>query len=298
MAKLNLSLFATAPTRFAPSTVRSAVNHSAIRAELQGNQIALYSPYDTVLVEALKNAIPYTERAWSKERKCWLVSGTYADALHAVVYQTTGVDLQLPRSAIGASLTVEQRMIECRYIGRIKERPDGSKNAFGYAGGQWSVIFPAAVILAWFGQQADRTGDSQSLYGVLGILSDADPQTIKTAYRRAARSWHPDVSREPDAAEQFQRIQHAYDVLSNPDKRAKYAAGLALQGSVKEQPTQNHEWTPPVRCGLILAEGTEHVGRFVVGRILQWVDITNSRGQTLVTSWPVGADTFEERWTE
>ena len=111
--------------------------------------------------------------------------------------------------------------------------------------------------------------------------------------------WHPDVCKEPDAAEQFRRIQHAYDVLRSPAIRAKYDAGLALEASLKSQP-QRHSWLdavastpaavasyrPPLRCGLIMAEGRETLGRFVVERIIAWQDITDARGRTLVTSCP------------
>lgn len=59
-------------------------------------------------------------------------------------------------------------------------------------------------------------------YEELGVPKEADNPTIKRAYRRAALERHPDVSREPDAQEKFQRAQDAYRMLSDPKSRAAY----------------------------------------------------------------------------
>ncbi len=59
-------------------------------------------------------------------------------------------------------------------------------------------------------------------YNVLGVARDADQDAIKRAYRRLARKYHPDVSKEPDAKERFQEVGEAYEVLKDPEKRAAY----------------------------------------------------------------------------
>lgn len=64
---------------------------------------------------------------------------------------------------------------------------------------------------------------SQDYYQVLGVARDADDATIKKAYRKLAMKYHPD--RNPDskeAEEKFKEVGEAYEVLSNPDKRAAY----------------------------------------------------------------------------
>lgn len=59
-------------------------------------------------------------------------------------------------------------------------------------------------------------------YQTLGVPRSADESAIKSAYRRLARELHPDRNKAPDAAERFSRVQEAYDVLSDAEKRRLY----------------------------------------------------------------------------
>ena len=66
---------------------------------------------------------------------------------------------------------------------------------------------------------------SQDLYDLLGVSRDADSDAIKKAYRRMARKLHPDVNPDPETQEQFKEVSRAYEVLSDPQKRAAYDRG-------------------------------------------------------------------------
>lgn len=59
-------------------------------------------------------------------------------------------------------------------------------------------------------------------YKVLGVARDASQEEIKRAYRKLARKYHPDVSKERDAESRFKEVGEAYEALGDPEKRAAY----------------------------------------------------------------------------
>jgi len=62
----------------------------------------------------------------------------------------------------------------------------------------------------------------KNYYQILELAEDADPEQIKKSFRRLAKKYHPDTSKEENAEERFKEINEAYSVLSNPDEREKY----------------------------------------------------------------------------
>ena len=59
-------------------------------------------------------------------------------------------------------------------------------------------------------------------YEILGVSRDCGKDELKRAYRRLARQYHPDVNKEPGAEDKFKEINRAYEVLSEPETRARY----------------------------------------------------------------------------
>lgn len=64
--------------------------------------------------------------------------------------------------------------------------------------------------------------ENKDYYKIMGVSQHVTPQELKTAYRRLARKYHPDVSKEPDATEKFKEVGEAYEVLKDPEKRKIY----------------------------------------------------------------------------
>ncbi len=88
----------------------------------------------------------------------------------------------------------------------------------------------------------------QDYYQTLGIPRDASQEQIRKAYRRQARRYHPDVSKEQGAAEKFKKINEAYEVLKDPEKRRKYDA-------LGQNWKQGEEFRPPPGWGSRFAGG-------------------------------------------
>ena len=75
-------------------------------------------------------------------------------------------------------------------------------------------------------------------YKVLGVARDATEVQIKQAYRKLARKYHPDVSKEKDAEARFKEVGEAYEVLKSAEKRAAY-------DQLGQGPRQGEEFRPP-----------------------------------------------------
>lgn len=273
---------------------------------LDGGVLVYRTPYSPALVEALKSAVPSTERRWDGTRKVWLVAPAHLDALKAITEAYLGETLQCQLALGHQAPALQTRVLDVRYVGATKDRGNGEFTAYGWNGGGWNVVLPEPVLREWFCAE-QRPDEAPTFYATLGVKRGATGEEVKGAYRRLALQWHPDVAKESDAAEMFMAIKRAYDILSEPMMRARYDAGLALQervrvpdgaGSVRRvgMSGQVTGYRAPLRCGLLLAEGSEVLGRFVVSKVLSWMDIHNAQGRVLVTSWAMGADTFTEDW--
>jgi curved DNA-binding protein len=81
-------------------------------------------------------------------------------------------------------------------------------------------------------------------YAVMEVSPDATPEEIKKAYRRLARRYHPDVSKETDAEERFKALGEAYEVLKDPDKRVEYDRLRSMGSRAGENFAPPPGWNP------------------------------------------------------
>lgn len=91
-------------------------------------------------------------------------------------------------------------------------------------------------------------------YKILGVDSDAEKKTIKTAYRKLARKYHPDVSDHHDAENQFKEVAEAYEVLKDSAKRAEYDE-IRQYGGAQQEFRPPPGWQP---SGSAWSDGGSH----------------------------------------
>ena len=265
-----------------------------------GAELLFRTPYDPGLVAALKAQIPATDRRWDGAAKVWRVLPVHGQTCAALAAQYCRDTVHVPNMT-PVVMPTEIKLFRVRYVGMTKARggdDTAERSSFGLVDDVWALVFPENVLRAWFCDER-RPNEERSLYSVMGVTSDVTDVELKMMYRRLAKHWHPDMAKEPDATEVFKAINHAYSILSDCTLRAKYEAGLALQrsvGSIASAQVATGGYRSPLRCGLVMCEGREVMGRFVASKVLAWEDITNWAGQVLVASWPLGATEPVEEW--
>lgn len=288
----------------------------SIEADKRG--LIVRTPYSSMFVSELKRLVPASDRQFDGQSKAWIVSPQYGPAIQKLIMTVYKEAVHVPAMKAGSG-KLEHVEIRVEYIGQCKQRRDGSVSAYGHDGNNWLHVFPESVLSAFFGQDVSISVEGEetrskvksapsTLYAALLVKQDCTPADLKAAYRRMARLTHPDVNHEPDAAEQFQMVKRAWDVLSDPTTRRRYDAGLALEASLKQQRPlyglaeslkarqAGLYFRSPLRCGLLIIDGEQRLGRIVVSRIHSWADITREDGKTMVSSWQFGADHFEVNW--
>lgn len=245
------------------------------------------SPYNAKFVEELKSSIPALCRKWDANAKCWYVTYAYGDLLKTLIAANYGTDVELPTVTAQPDMAYRSTF-QADYIANPKNGV-----ASVYCDGGWYVKIAEKTLREWFKQEENV---SPTLYAVLGIVESSTPLEIKSAYKRSARQWHPDICKEPDAREMFEKIKSAYDVLSEPIARNRYNAGLALEKLTQWQHKtgKRSQFTPNLRCGKLTVTATRELGILSVSEILAWEDITDVSGNTMISFW--SGDTFSTVW--
>jgi hypothetical protein len=267
--------------------------------------LAVITPYDARFLVELKRLVPSSERRWRKP--AWVVDPKHETAMITLVESRFGKCEIVDDTAVdnvGGLVLIENRKATVEYIGSCKQRDGGESSAFGWVGGDWNIIFPEMVLRSYFnaGPSGPSKPNQDTLYGLLGIQQTATVEQIKSAYRRAARQWHPDVNNDADAAQVFNRLTEAYQVLSEPRQRKRYDAGLALENNGRDSDdfltvsNLQSTYRAPYTCGMIKFKGKRQLGRWVVEQIVSWDDIKNEQGQIMVSSWDKLNNTFTTQW--
>lgn len=281
---------------------------SKARIKQTADGLEVITPYDGQFLTALKRLVPAGERRWRKP--AWIVHPRHESAICDMVHVYFGrfefTTNDTSEKTGGLARLREVQQAEVSYIGACRQREgDREPSAFGWSGGDWNIVFPESALRMFFKAGPATTGsrvNPSTLYAILAIDQTATTEAIKSAYRRAARQWHPDVNKEPDAAAMFRRISEAYEILSDTRQRTRYDAGLALEGTgdtVRDFDTIASLLTAyraPFTCGLIKFKGHRSLGRWIVEEILSWDDIIDDQGRVMVSSWNKLAESFEIGW--
>jgi hypothetical protein len=260
---------------------------SPVQITAESGSYKVRSPYNPKFVEQLKLRIPATARAWDNSSKCWFVAASYGNEIKKLCDEVYGGDVVLP-TILGEKAQSFECALRVDYLANCKQEV-----ANVHSLGSWSAKIPESVLRAWFKQTDANAG---TLYGLLNCDEKAAGAEIKSAYRRAARVWHPDICREENAREMFEKIKEAYDVLSNPETRNKYNAGLMFERMAKMSPKASRfsSFTPPFRCGDLKVKARREMGQLIVEEILEWNDIKDDFGRIMTSYWD--GDSFSVMW--
>lgn len=259
-------------------------NNSNISVTADGGAFAVRTPYNANFVAELKVQIPASDRKWDNARKIWLVAKDQKELLKQIIDQNYSCNVEMPEIIGGNSQDSFEIIFRAEYVANCK-----SDASSVYSSGGWNAKIPENVLRKFFKQTKENEGN---LYGLLSVDQNATELEIKKAYKRAARQWHPDVCREQNAREMFEKIKGAYDVLVNTESRNKYNAGLFFEkmarfagGNHRSSTYLKATFTPTLRCGDLKVIAKKQLGLLIVEEILEWNDITDEFGRTMVSFW-------------
>lgn len=89
------------------------------------------------------------------------------------------------------------------------------------------ILF-VVLLLVQFSPCSSSSDDEKDYYKILGVQKTATTAQIKKAFRKLALKYHPDRSKDPNAADKFRKIAEAYEVLGDENKRRNYDMGVPV----------------------------------------------------------------------
>ncbi len=102
-------------------------------------------------------------------------------------------------------------------------------------------------------------------YQVLGVARNATAEEIRRAFRKLAFDYHPDRNHEDEAEKRFKEINEAYEILSNPEKRAAYNAPVYAHPQITHKPYRPAQSPAEELARIILQKGTPWWAKVLVG---------------------------------
>lgn len=254
----------------------------------------LKSAYNPIVTEEIKR-LPSWARAWNADAREWEIAPPLMPLLAARLTALTGQPLDAPPADAyrpPASVT-----IEALYVGKVKGEGEGAAAHVMTLSRQWRAALWGPAVYRWFGATPASANTPATLYELIGASPDASAAELANAIKRQLRQWHPDVCREPDAAERTRQLLEARAILLDPAQRARYDAGLEAARLAGVRATASgDEYRSPLRSGRITGLGYKIVDRWVVHEIRHWDDLVDDRGRVAVVSWPNGADAPVVTW--
>lgn len=248
--------------------------------------------YDPALTEEVKR-LPSWGRGWVRARKIWEVAPMLAPTLAEWLSNVSQTQVVAPpASAYAPPAPVTLRIL---YVAKVKGETDWSAAHVMDEQRQWTAALWGPAVREWFGAAETTT---HTLYSLIGVAETASIDEIERAIKRALRQWHPDVCREPDAADRTRAILEARTILTVPALRARYDAGLAAERLTRGVGgiTRAGEYRPPLRSGVISGRGYTVAGKLLIVTIDRWDDLTDAHGRTAVVSFPVGVENPVVTW--
>lgn len=257
-----------------------------------GSICIIQTRYDPALTETIKR-LPAWARGWNKEQKWWEIAPVLAPAVAEWLSAATGRPIAPPPP--DAYTPPKPVTIRALYVAKVKGEDDWAAAHVMDEHRHWSAALWGPAVRQWFGAASAAPA---TLYSLIGVAETATTDEIERAIKRALRQWHPDVCREPDAADRTRAILEARAILTVPALRARYNAGLAAERLTRGSGgiTRAGEYRPPLRSGIICGRGYTVVEKHVLVEITQWEDLTDAHGRTAVVSFPTGVNDPVVMW--
>ncbi len=203
------------------------------------------SGYKKELVDEFKITVPSSGRKWtpgsrgygrSRDPGYWTVAAQY---WQPVIDLCGRFDVSVDIFGSVTEVQTLRHRIELDYMGLVRPRDGGLHTASGWVNGGWNAVFTLAVLQDWFNFTLNP-GDMPTLFSTLGVDESltglAFDKALKKAYRRAARTWHPDVNKDVEAEQRMRELNAAFEVLSNPILREDYDGRRSYGGFVASEP--------------------------------------------------------------